>query len=308
MALPSSGSISIAQIEAELRLTVNGTGRTVEQLYDAATGAINKVAPYLIPDDWYGYVHSMSFILSTVSYSNAGDACDDTDIGAIRFFDGGGGSYPEVGDIIRTDGQLTTAFNGGGNWYRIVAEDASIRISSTGEVLQKEACNQTLSISAAQTTFDKSAASVTITVNSNTSWTLSTNRSWATWSNGTQTISGTGSGVQILDLAENTSGSDRSVTVTGVYALGSTSFDIEQLGIAYISTSLAYDASSSATACGGSLSPAYATDTGSLSTATFIGENIIPSGVVPATAGFYSDGSVWKEWNGSSVVATGLCI
>lgn len=309
MALQTSGVIKISDIQAELGLSVGApvvvSGGAVPQagsLFGEATGVINKVAPHKI-SEFYGYNQVDDFVMSTTAYGSAGAACGDAGVGSTLWHEGSG-DYPEVGDVIWNEGTSTTKFNGGGSWYRIPAEDSVVRVAADGEVLQKEDCNQSFSFTKNRSIIDEDAQSVTVTITSDTSWTMFADQSWATWnSNGSQTITGSGNATLTLDIAAHTGSGDRVVGLDGTYGLGTVEQSITQLDSQFTSHALGYNASSSSTACAASPS-LIVSDTGDLSTLSYIG-NILNG--EPANAGYYSNGSIWKYWNGTAITSGDFC-
>jgi hypothetical protein len=74
------------------------------------------------------------------------------------------------------------------------------------------------------------------------------------------------------------------------------------------SISLGYDNSSSTTACtdfSGSPSIFYIDENETFTSTTFITETA--GSEIGATAGFYSDGTDWREWDGSAFISSGTC-
>jgi len=299
MALQASGPITVSDIQAEVGITpgsavnVAGASSPVQagSLFGEATGTINKAAPHSI-SEFYGYNQVDDFILDTAAEANPLDACNNTAIGSTKWYEGDSAT-PQVGDIIWNEGTSTSVFNGGGSWYRIPAEDKVIQINASGVVLQKVDCTGTISISLSPDPITSAGGSVTITVTSNTSWTLSEIVSWVSIASPT----GSGNATRTATVGANV-GAARTATITAVIDLTSTSQVLDQLAGSYVTISLRYHASSAASACSASPTNVKA-DTADLSTATTI-RNFFTE--APATTGYYSDGVIVRHWNSATEV------
>ena len=130
MALPSSGALSINDIRVELQ----------EAQANSSLGALSNLAGFTDPDavsDFYGYSYANYNTVSIINtqYPDSQDACDDTGEDDLTlYFSGTGGTpvCPATGDTLYTNSTLTTAFNGGSNWYKSSECGASYYILSSG--------------------------------------------------------------------------------------------------------------------------------------------------------------------------------
>ena len=78
----------------------------------------------------------------------------------------------------------------------------------------------------------------------------------------------------------------------------------QNTGVATDPVSLGFG-STSALACAASPSTYYIPDGQTFLSATALYSN--SNGTTFATSGFYSDGTEWRQWNGSSFTFSGLC-
>lgn len=307
MALPSSGPLYVSDVQEEIGQVPGSPVYFGESpiaqpgsLFGDATGSggpLNKTAPHYLLD-FYGYNQVDDFVMSDVAYPSAAEAAEDEELGVTLWHEGSG-SEPEVGDKIWNEATSATVFAGGQNWYRIPASGNVVKINDAGVVMQKEDGNQTFSFTVFPSVMDNTAQTVNVNIISNTAWTISDIVGWISGGR-----SGSGNDTVTLNIAQNTTGSPRNADISGTYGLGTINANIEQLSTGFFTLNLGYDAASGPAACSASPSNVKA-DTNNLSTATIL-RNALTNN--PAPAGWYSDGSARKEWNGTSFVTTELCI
>ena len=167
----------------------------------------------------------------------------------------------------------------------------------------------TLSVSPTSRSVSSSSGSFTVTVTSNTQWNISESLKWIS----TSVTSGTGNGTFTVTYTANILTSTRSGTITVTTNDGSLSatISVSQSGSSGQTTYSVQvgTGSSSSSACGYAItnpSTYYLTGSSNLSSATGIYTN--SAGTTQAPSGYYSDGSIYRYWNGSTFTgSTGNC-
>jgi len=138
MALPSSGPLSLNDIRVELQ----------QAQANSSLDALSNLAGFTNPDavsDFYGYSYATynTFAINTTSYGEYIDACAlDASDNKTLYFAGSGGTAacPAQGVTLYTTSALTTAYNGGGFWWRSKQCNAAYNILSDGFIEAIEAC------------------------------------------------------------------------------------------------------------------------------------------------------------------------
>ena len=138
MALPSSGTLSLNDIRVELQ----------QAQANSSLDALSNLAGFTNPDsvsEFYGYSYIAynTFAINDTSYGEYIAACElDASDNKTLYFSGSGGTAacPAQGVTLYTNTALTTAFNGGGFWWRSKQCNAAYNITSGGFIEAIEAC------------------------------------------------------------------------------------------------------------------------------------------------------------------------
>ena len=138
MTLPTSGPLSLNDIRVELQ----------QAQANSSLDALSNLAGFTNPDavsDFYGYSYATynTFAINTTSYGEYIDACAlDASDNKTLYFAGSGGTAacPAQGVTLYTTSALTTAYNGGGFWWRSKQCNAAYNILSDGFIEAIEAC------------------------------------------------------------------------------------------------------------------------------------------------------------------------
>ncbi|WP_375587725.1 BACON domain-containing protein [Flagellimonas aurea] len=167
-----------------------------------------------------------------------------------------------------------------------------------------------LSVSPTSRTVSASSGSFTVTVTSNTQWTVSESMSWITISG----ASGVNNDTFTVNYSTNSITQSRSGTITVTIVGGGQSATINvtqsaATGQTTYSVQLGYGTSHSS-ACGFAITnPGYYYLTGNANLFQASGIYRNSSGTVKASAGYYSDGGAYRYWNGNTFSGNaGLCI
>ena len=138
MALPASGTISLNDIRVELqRASTN-----------VSLGAMSNLVGFVDPDavsEFYGYSYPLynTFEVVNDGRNSSAGACSllgDDDL--TLYFTGSGGTpaCPAQGVTLYTNSALTTAYNGGGFWWRSKQCNSAYNILSDGFIEAIQAC------------------------------------------------------------------------------------------------------------------------------------------------------------------------
>lgn len=148
MALQLTGSISITDILSELGVGVsevtvrNLCNGTVEPLNSNSLLKPDGAAPHSI-GEFYGYNHTMpsttSFLFDITEYTDPGDCCSLGDP-TLTYYHNGGGTYPNLGDVIYDPNGIV--FDGNDRWFKYDdgAGGFSIHITPVGLVDSDSPC------------------------------------------------------------------------------------------------------------------------------------------------------------------------
>jgi len=138
MTLPTSGPLSLNDIRVELQ----------QAQANSSLDALSNLAGFTNPDavsEFYGYSYAAynTFAINTTSYGEYIDACGlDASDNKTLYFSGSGGTAacPAQGVTLYTNSALTTAYNGGGFWWRSKQCNAAYNILSDGFIEAVQAC------------------------------------------------------------------------------------------------------------------------------------------------------------------------
>jgi hypothetical protein len=138
MTLPASGTISLNDIRVELQ----------QASTNVSLGAMSNLVGFVDPDavsEFYGYSYAAynTFGILDTSYGEYVDACArDVSDNKTLYFAGSGGTpaCPAQGVTLYTNSALTTAYNGGGFWWRSKQCNAAYNILSDGFIEAIQAC------------------------------------------------------------------------------------------------------------------------------------------------------------------------
>ena len=138
MALPSSGPLSLNDIRVELQ----------QASTNVSLGAMSNLVGFVDPDavsEFYGYSYAAynTFAINDTSYGEYVDACElDASDNKTLYFSGSGGTAacPAQGVTLYTNTALTTAYNGGGFWWRSKQCNAAYNILSDGFIEAIQGC------------------------------------------------------------------------------------------------------------------------------------------------------------------------
>jgi len=138
MALPSSGPLSLNDIRVELQ----------QAQANSSLDALSNLAGFTNPDavsEFYGYSYAAynTFAIYNNPFSTSGEACASRGADNLTlYFAGSGGTAacPTTSVTLYTNTSLTTAFNGGDQFYRSNQCNASYYILSDGFIESVIAC------------------------------------------------------------------------------------------------------------------------------------------------------------------------
>ena len=149
MALPSSGTISMSDINTELgrssTVTIsldsaeNGTYATINTASSSYPSSTNPASM----SEWHGYNHSASsltaIVISDSAFGDSGGACNEgPNAGTITVYTN---VYPvTTSSTIYSNSSGTTAFDGGGSWYYYPSVSKTLEIASSGKVDSVASC------------------------------------------------------------------------------------------------------------------------------------------------------------------------
>lgn len=138
MTLPASGTISLNDIRVELQ----------QASTNVSLGDMSNLVGFVDPDavsEFYGYSYPLynTFDIVNSQQDGSDEACSlfgDDDL--TLYFSGSGGTpaCPAQGVTLYTNSALTTAFNGGGNWWKSNQCNAAYNILSNGFIEGISAC------------------------------------------------------------------------------------------------------------------------------------------------------------------------
>jgi hypothetical protein len=138
MALPSSGTLSLNDIRVELQ----------QASTNVSLGAMSNLVGFVDPDavsEFYGfsYIAYNTFAIYDTTYNEYIEACefggsDDKTL----YFSGSGGTpaCPSVGARLYTNTTLSSAFNGGGFWWKSNQCNSAYNVLSDGTIEAISAC------------------------------------------------------------------------------------------------------------------------------------------------------------------------
>ena len=138
MTLPASGTISLNDIRIELQ----------QASANVSLGAMSNLVGFTDPDavsEFYGYSYPLynTLTINEIPKDTYEDACElaDSDKKTV-YFAGGGGTpaCPAQGVTLYTSSALTTAYNGGGFWWRSKQCNAAYSITSGGFLTAIQGC------------------------------------------------------------------------------------------------------------------------------------------------------------------------
>ena len=138
MTLPASGTISLNDIRVELQ----------QASANVSLGSLSNLAGFTDPDavsEFYGfsYIAYNTFAIYDTTYNEYIEACEfGGSDNKTLYFSGSGGTAacPAQGVTLYTNTALTTAYNGGGFWWRSKQCNAAYNILSGGFIEAIEAC------------------------------------------------------------------------------------------------------------------------------------------------------------------------
>jgi hypothetical protein len=150
-----------------------------------------------------------------------------------------------------------------------------------------------------------SGSTFNVVIQSSTSWTIISNVGWLTFN----TAFGSGNTTVITTFSTNGTGSTRTGTVTieaGNQTYVLTVNQLSSAGVPVTLLTVGYNISSSSNACSNfALTTIYIATGGALFTAQIYSSS---AGTTAAAAGFYSDGTGVREWNGTGWIGlTAFC-
>ena len=138
MTLPASGTISLNDIRVELQ----------QASTNVSLGDMSNLVGFVDPDavsEFYGYSYPLynTLTINEIPKDTYEDACElaDSDKKTV-YFAGGGGTpaCPAQGVTLYTSSALTTAYNGGGFWWRSKQCNAAYSITSGGFLTAIQGC------------------------------------------------------------------------------------------------------------------------------------------------------------------------
>lgn len=130
MALPSSGQISMGDINVEKGVSRTTANTSLQQLVsDFAAYGVDPNQPYAI-SEFYGKSYGSSYYSFTLSSGNTIFECEEQSSGATIY---GSNSVFENNVILYSNTLLTTPYNGGNKYYYKYPDGyASTQISING--------------------------------------------------------------------------------------------------------------------------------------------------------------------------------
>ena len=165
MAVPTSGILTMLGIAQERKHSTYGTGtisspilmtdlinsggsNSFPALNTSGTSVPNTTTPHAM-SEWYGYdqdyVSWRSFTVENAGYGDGEEACsfggsDDTTLYYASGGTGTGVACPATGVTLYTDTGLSSAFDGGGQWFKSTLCNAAYLIQTDGFVEGISAC------------------------------------------------------------------------------------------------------------------------------------------------------------------------
>ena len=165
MAVPTSGILTMLGIAQERKHSTYGTGtisspilmtdlinsggsNSFPALNTSGTSVPNTTTPHAM-SEWYGYdqdyVSWRSFTVENAGYGDGEEACsfggsDDTTLYYASGGTGTGAACPSTGVTVYTDTGLSSAFDGGGQWFKSTLCNAVYLIQTDGFVEGISAC------------------------------------------------------------------------------------------------------------------------------------------------------------------------